>query len=190
MKKIAVFFLLLIALLFLLGFYLMRIREGLKSENEKVELAWEKVIQADKERTAFLRENTNRFTGLPGFETMDSLLNVHYYPDANTKPYMYRQSRINNYTVMYIDQTEGISGFRDTIRRYDARSNQYIEDYNKKAGAFNRNASAFPNIIVSRKYKYKRKAKFRVVYGMYDNMEEKDKKMQEWMSKMEREKGL
>jgi len=174
----------------------MNSEKKLETLNNEVNKIWLEIVDNNKERAFLLEKKLNFLSNSDKKKSLDSLLKLNYYPLKCDKEYLYLQSKINDsfLEIMSINDSTDIdtekNDFANEISEIDSVVNKLITSYNEKAKFFNKKASSFPNIIISRRKHYERKTLFRHKYGEYSNIKEKDNQALEWMLKMKQEKGL
>jgi len=193
MKKVVLFVLILLGLFFLIKLYVSNMEDKLLSKSEMVRELWIDVVENDKNKVYFLRKNHHQIDSLHSMEEIDTILNSNYFPDKCEINYEFKQSRLNNYTCKVYEKYKKKrvgSKILFELKKFDSIGNERIELYNHEAREFNTSASSFPNIIISRRNKLRRKDLCKVKYGVYSELENDYHEAMEWMLKKEREKGL
>lgn len=191
MKKAAKIVLMLLFILSVwIYFSFVESKKELKTLNKEVDITWVKIINLNKKRNEILNNNLDILLDTTKPFKLDSLLKINYFPKKCDKKYIYQESVINNELISIFNNTKS-KDKKGVFNQIDIKLvNKIINEYNTKAEKFNRKASSFPSIIISRNNHYARKNKFRIKYGVYSDLENEDKNTLEWMKRMENENGL
>lgn len=179
--KIIVF----IIIVFSIGlFFMVKIENKLIAKKESLDNQWRKITKLNDYKISLLKNN---ILDLKKNDTLLFLLNSNVKKSKCNDDY----SLFAFYLNEYILKNEFKKDLNINLTKNDSLINQTITKYNSEVMEFNKYASSFPIIIISRTMKYKTYNKLPIIFGE-ENLNPKVSKEEtfKWLKEIEKSEGL
>lgn len=181
------FFSLIIILGVIFLFSFLSIRSNLNKLNIDANKKWEELFDLSIKKNAILKEHFITIGKIKNVEiklfidTINKNLEERYkYKKSCNMEYMYREFIINKIQMKIKDEFED-KKYEEITNKFNNELNIKIDLYNNSAVNFNKYYTLFPNILVAKHLKLKRKKTFTIKYGVVnEDPIIRENKLPEW----------